>query len=260
MLCFIDETANIEKIGKVKYKTNHNMPQFRLKDRNGVKFSNPTIVYENNKWLLKFGIECDNQATILNDYAVGIDVGIKILAAVSFNGEQFVIENVNKSSRVKKREKQLKRSQRKLARAKKGSSNRNKALEDVQRNYRLLANIRKDYTHKASAKIINLLPKSIGIETLNISGMMKNKHLSIAIAEQNLSEFLRQIEYKAERNGIQIVKADRFYASSKTCSCCGDVKKNLKLSDRVYKCESCGFEIDRDYNAAINLERLALSS
>ena len=91
------------------------------------------------------------------------------------------------------------------------------------------------------------------MEDLNVSGMMKNKHLSKAIAEQGFYEFIRQIKYKCEFNGIEFIQVDRFYPSSKTCSCCGSIKKDLKLKDRDYKCDKCGLEIDRDYNASINL-------
>jgi putative transposase len=207
---------------------------------------------------LKFGIKCENQAPKPLSGYVGVDVGIKDLAIVyCSDGESFKIKNVNKQSRVKRLDKGLKHAQRKLARAKKGSNNRKKALVVVQEKYRRLNNIRKDYTHKASAKIVNLKPQAIGIESLNVSGMMKNRHQARAIQEQNLSALLFQIQYKAERQGATIVKADRWYPSSKTCSRCGHIKRDLKLSDRIYKCPVCGAEIDRDVNAAINLMRLA---
>ena len=106
---------------------------------------------------------------------------------------------------------------------------------------------------------IKLCPCRIVVEDLNVSGMMKNKHLSKAIAEQGFYEFKRQMEYKCNFNGIEFVQVDRFYPSSKTCSCCGNIKKDLKLKDRVYKCDNCGLEIDRDKNASINLSNYGLA-
>ena len=119
--------------------------------------------------------------------------------------------------------------------------------------YAVLANIRNNYNHNITADIVNMNPEKIVIEDLNIKGMMKNKHLSKAIGKQGLYEITRQLEYKCKFNGIELVKADRWYPSSKTCSNCGHVKKDLKLSDRTYICPECGAVIDRDLNAAINL-------
>lgn len=116
-----------------------------------------------------------------------------------------------------------------------------------------LGNIRLNHIHQATNKIIKLRPYRVVMEDLNITGMMKNKHLSEAIQEQCLYEFMRQIKYKCEFNGIQFVQVDKFYPSSKTCSCCGSIKSDLKLKDRVYVCPECGLVIDRDKNASINL-------
>ena len=112
-----------------------------------------------------------------------------------------------------------------------------------------------NYIHKTTHRLTELYPEVITMEDLNVSGMMKNKHLARAIVEQNFYEFRRQMEYKCEAKGIQIQFADRFYPSSKTCSCCGHIKKDLKLKDRTYICSECGLKIDRDFNAALNLER-----
>ena len=119
---------------------------------------------------------------------------------------------------------------------------------------RRLTNIRNDYLHQTTSEIVNRKPKFICIEDLNVSGMMKNKHLAKAVQQQGFYEFRRQLTYKCEDNGIQLIIADRFYPSSKLCSCCGNIKKDLKLSDRIYKCE-CGNVIDRDYQAALNLKK-----
>ena len=121
--------------------------------------------------------------------------------------------------------------------------------------YARLTNIRHNYLHQTTAALIAMLPCMVVMEDLNVTGMMKNKHLSKAIAEQCFYEFIRQMQYKCKWNGIRFVQADRFYPSSKTCSCCGTIKRSLKLSERTYVCPDCGFTIDRDLNAAINLSR-----
>jgi len=181
-----------------------------------------------------------------------------------------IFKNINKTKRVKRLKKRLKQKQRNVSRKYQyraklggnGSYEKTKHIlkeeAKVKRLHRKLANIRHNYTHHVTSEIINLNPKKIALEDLNVSGMMKNKHLSEAIQEQNLHEFRRQIEYKAEWAGIEIVKADRFYPSSKKCSVCGTIKPDLKLKDRVYKCDKCGLSIDRDLNAAKNLEKLAV--
>ena len=119
--------------------------------------------------------------------------------------------------------------------------------------HRKLANIRQNHLHQTTTEIVKTKPSRIVMESLNVSGMMKNKHLSKAIQQQKFYEFKRQIEYKSKLNGIEFIQVDKFYPSSKTCSCCGNIKKDLKLSDRMYKCDVCGLVIDRDYNASINL-------
>lgn len=118
-----------------------------------------------------------------------------------------------------------------------------------------IASVQKDYLHKTTYNLVNKLPKRVVMETLNVQGMMKNRHLARAIQEQCFYEFMRQMKYKCEWSGIEFVQVDRFFPSSKTCSCCGAIKKDLKLKDRVFKCSECGNVIDRDYNAALNLMR-----
>ena len=124
--------------------------------------------------------------------------------------------------------------------------------------HRKLSNIRNNHIHQATNKIIKLKPFRVVMEDLNIKGMMKNKCLSKAIQEQCFYEFIRQMKYKCEWNGIEFIQVDRFYPSSKTCSCCGNIKKDLKLSDRTYICDKCGLIIDRDLNASINLGNYGL--
>jgi putative transposase len=128
-----------------------------------------------------------------------------------------------------------------------------KLEKEIKLIHRKLSNIRNNHIHQATNKITKLYPYRVVMENINIKGMMKNKHLSKAIGQQGFYEFIRQMKYKCEFNGIEFIQADRFYPSSKTCSNCGSIKKDLRLSDRVFQCEECGFAIDRDKNASINL-------
>ena len=187
---------------------------------------------------------------------IGIDLGIKDLAICS---NKQVFENINKSKEVKRLEKKLEREQRSLSRMyenkKKGETtqkNIQKQKRKVQRVYHRLDNIRTDYINKAIAEIVKTKPSYITIEDLNISGMMKNKHLSKAISQQKLYEFRTKLTNKCHQNNIELRIVDRWFSSSKICNCCGNVKKDLKLSDRTYIC-TCGYVADRDYNASLNL-------
>ena len=198
-----------------------------------------------------------------NNEGLGIDLGIKEFAICS-NGNKF--KNINKTSTIKKVEKKLKREQRKLSRKYESLKIRNKKekggnvtrqniqkqIVKVQKLHQRLTNIRTDYINKIVSSIIKQKPSYITIEDLNVKGMMKNKHLSKAIASQKFFEFKTKLMSKCKQNDVELRIVDRFYPSSKTCSQCGEIKKDLKLSDRVYKC-SCGFVIDRDLNASINL-------
>lgn len=192
---------------------------------------------------------------------VGIDLGIKDLAKVS-NNKTF--KNINKSNKVKKLEKKLKREQRRLSRKyefkkKRGeksatySANIAKQVKKVQAIHMKLTNIRKDYTNKVVNEIVKIKPSHITIEDLNVRGMMKNRHLAKAISKQNFYYFRQKLEQKCKLINIELRIVDRFYPSSKTCSCCGNINKDLKLSDRTYICLKCGLVIDRDLNASINL-------
>lgn len=194
---------------------------------------------------------------------IGIDLGIEKLATASNN---IVFANINKSSKIRKLEKKLKREQRRLSRKyenkkKRGektatySANIAKQVRKIQVLHMRLANIRRDYVNKVVNEIVKTKPSYITIEDLNISGMMKNRHLAKAIAEQNLYYFKQKLQQKCKQYGIELRIADRFYASSKICSCCGNIKQDLKLSDRIYACPYCGLKIDRDLNASINLAK-----
>ena len=195
----------------------------------------------------------------LNNFGVGIDLGVKDFAICS-DGKIF--KNINKTSRITKIEKKLKREQRNLSRKyenlkniKKGEvtqKNIQKQKLKVQRLHHKLDCIRTDYINQVIAKLVKTKPTYITIEDLNVSGMMKNRHLSKAIASQKFFEFRTKLKAKCDDNGIELRIADRFYPSSKMCHKCGCIKFDLKLSDREYICE-CGYRADRDYNASLNL-------
>ena len=199
----------------------------------------------------------------LDNFGIGIDLGIKDFAICS-NGKTY--KNINKSSQIRKLEKKLKREQRSLSRKYENYKKLNKILKGgatrqniqkqklkVQKIYQRLDNIRTDYINKVISELVRTKPMWITIEDLNVSGMMKNKHISKAIAQQKFFEFRTKIIAKCEEHGIELRIVDRFYPSSKTCHNCGCIKSDLKLSDRTYHCDKCGYTEDRDYNASLNL-------
>lgn len=247
--------VKIEKVGWVK--TNEQLPI-------GVKYSNPRISYDNKYWYISVGIEQEEIQEELTDVSLGIDLGLKEFAICS---DGTVFKNINKSYVVRKIEKRLKRLQKQVSRKYElnrigkeyiKTNNIIKLEKQIQQVHRRLANIRNNYLHQTTASIVKTKPYRVVIEDLNVKGMMKNKHLSDSVRKQGFYEFKRQLEYKCKFRGIELILADRFYPSSKTCSQCGEVKKDLKLKDRVYKC-SCGLIIDRDLNASINLSRYKLA-
>lgn len=251
---FKNNTVNMEKIGKVKYLSNHKIPKLD-------KYMNPRCSFDGKYWYLTFGFEQDENKVELNkELSVGIDLGVKDLAIINCLDKP--IKNINKTKEVRRLKKKLKRLQRQVSRKyemnKEGkkfvkTNNILKLEQQIKLIHRKLTNIRDNHIHQATSMIVKLKPYRVVMEDLNISGMMKNKHLAKAIQEQNLYEFIRQMKYKCEFNGIEFIQVDRFYPSSKICSCCGFKKDNLKLSDRIYECDNCGEVIDRDKNASINL-------
>lgn len=259
-----------EKIGVVK--TRESLPKIPK----GQKYVNPRITYDGKFWFLSVGYKVEAKQVKLTDDKVGIDVGLKDLAVVSNSNNSYTkkYRNINKGYRVKLLEKRLKRSQRRLSRKilnniknysenrvptyirpLRGCKNIQKQKHIIRGLYRKLSNIRNNYIHQVTTEIVKNKPSRIVLEDLNIKGLIKNRHLSKSISNSKLYEFRRQIEYKAELYGIEVVIADRWYPSSKTCHKCGHVKRDLKLSDRVYRCDCCGNAIDRDVNASINLAR-----
>lgn len=251
-----ENSVLIEKIGWITIKKS----SISLNCR----YTNPRISFDGKYWFIAVGIEKENRIVELTNESIGIDVGIKDLAIFS-NG--MIFKNINKTRVVKQLEKRLRRLQRRVSRKylknKEGSkfvktSNIIKIEKQIKLLHRKLANIRSNHSHQATNKIVKAKPSRVVMETLNIKGMIKNKHLSKAIATQCLYEFKRQMQYKCKFNGIEFVEADKWYPSSKTCSECGHVKPKLSLSERIYICEECGCVIDRDYNASINLSRYKL--
>ena len=232
----INNKINLSKLGYVKFRGK------TLSD----KIMSATISLDGDKWYLSIMYECDQYKQDFPIGEVGIDLGIKSFAVTS-DGE--VVDNPHF---LKNQLRKLKKLQRKQARTKKGSNRRQKANLRIRKCHRKIANKRNDFLHKFTTDIV----KNNGlicIEDLNINGMMKNHNLSLAISELGLYEFKRQLKYKSAWNGCQLVEIPRFYPSSKTCSCCGKVKTKLALHERLYSCEHCGHEMDRDLNAAINI-------
>lgn len=223
------------------------------------KYMNPRFTYDGLYWYVSVGIEVDDNVVLPSNDGIGIDLGIKDLAICS---DKNTYKNINKAQKIKKLEKRKRRLQRSISRRyeknKKGASycktnNIIKREKELLKVTKRLTNIRHNYLHQTTSEIVKRKPSFICMEDLNISGMMKNKRLSKAVQQQGFYEFRRQIEYKSEWNNISVIIADRFFPSSKLCSCCGNIKKDLKLSDRIYKCE-CGNIIDRDYQASLNLK------
>ena len=222
---------------------------------------NPRFTFDGLHWFVSVSVELDDNTNAPpKSEGVGIDLGLKNLAICS-DGNTYT--NINKTNKAKKIEKRKRRLQRSISRRynmnKKGvryekTSNIIKREKELLKLSRRLTNIRRNHLHQITSEIIKRKPSFICIEDLNVSGMMKNKHLSKAIQQQGFYEFRRQIQYKSAWNNIPVIIADRFFPSSKLCSCCGMIKKDLKLSDRIYKCD-CGNVIDRDFQASLNLKK-----
>ena len=222
-----------------------------------------TITKIADRYFLSLVIEVEDtiKETNTSTKGLGIDLGIKDTAICS-NGRVF--KNINKTKKIKKLKKKLKREQRKMSRSVEYSKSKkiklkelknfNKKKLKVQKIFYRLNCIRDDYNNKMVDEITRTKLKYITIENLKVSNMMKNRHLSKAIQEQNFFEIRTKLINKCKERNIELRIVDTFYPSSKTCSCCGSIKKDLKLNDRIYKCSNCGLEIDRDYNASINLE------
>ena len=240
------------------YKKRINLPKIgwvRMREelRYSGEITKVVISKHNNKWFASITVRrldssnYQHQPALFDDREpIGIDVGINTLATCS-NGDTF--ENPRP---LKRYERKLARENRKLARKQKGGQNWHKQKRRVTAVHARIANIREDAHHQATIRIVRKA-SAIGIETLNISGLLKNRKIAKALSDSALGGFLSKLKYKVDRRGIPITQADRFFASSKTCSNCGHKKTDLVLSDRTYHCSECGYEIDRDLNAAYNL-------
>ena len=263
---FTGTHVKVEKFSISTKKNKQKLNWIKLYEKGKIptncKYLNPRFTYDGLYWYVSVSIEVDDDTenTLPSNEGIGIDLGLKDLAICS---DKNIYKNINKTQRVKKLEKRKRRLQRSVSRRynknKKGdnyckTSNIIKREKELLKTTKRLTNIRHDYIHQTTSEIIKRKPSFICIEDLNVSGMMKNRHLSKAVQEQGFYEFRRQIEYKAKWNNIPVIIADRFFPSSKMCSCCGNIKKDLKLSDRIYKCE-CGNIINRDFQASLNLQK-----
>ena len=244
---------NIPTLGWVRLKEKGYIPT----TKGGWKIKSGTVSVKAGRYYVSVLVEIPAGKIANNsNHGIGIDLGLKNFAICS-DGKTF--RNINKSAGLKKLKKQLRREQRCLSRKyknlKKGEStqkNIQKQKLKVQRLHHRIDNIRTDYINKTIAEIVKTKPSYITIEDLNVSGMMKNRHLSKAVASQKFYEFRTKLKVKCDDNSIELRVVNRFYPSSKMCHCCGCIKKDLRLSDRIYRC-TCGYVEDRDFNAALNL-------
>ena len=245
---------NIPSLGWVRIKEKGYIPT----TKDGYVIKSGTVSMKADRYYVSVLVEILNNKIANNSNAgIGIDLGLKDFAIVS-NGKTY--KNINKSAKLKKLEKQLIRGQRSLSRkyenSKKGESTQRANIQKqkikVQKLHQKIDNIRTDYINKTIAEIVKTKPSFITIEDLNVKGMMKNRHLSKAVASQKFYEFRIKLQAKCNENGIELRVVDRWYPSSKTCHCCKNIKKDLRLSDRIFKCD-CGYIEDRDFNAALNL-------
>ena len=252
--CCERHRIKIPSLGWVRIKEKGYIPT--TKDGYVIKSGHVSI--KADRYYVSVLVEIPNNKIANNsNEGIGIDLGLKDLAIIS-NGKTY--KNINKSAKLKKLEKQLIRGQRSLSRkyenSKKGESTQRANIQKqkikVQKLYQKIDNIRTDYINKTIAEIVKTKPSFITIEDLNVKGMMKNRHLSKAVASQKFYEFRIKLQAKCNENGIELRVVDRWYPSSKTCHCCKNIKKDLRLSDRIFKCD-CGYIEDRDFNAALNL-------
>ena len=241
-----NERIKLPVIGWIRLKEKGYLPI------NGIKILKVTVSKRASRWFVSVNVEQNiPDPEPHNGRPIGIDVGIKTLAVLS-NGKTF--ENPKITDKYARK---IARLNKELSRRKKGSKNREETKVKLQKAYAKIANVRAHATHNISTYAVKKTnTRTVVVESLNVTGMVKNHHLAKAVSDASFGEIIRQIKYKADWNGVEIVEAGAFYPSSKTCSRCGSVKADLTLSDRTYKCNNCDFEIDRDFNAAINLAAL----
>jgi putative transposase len=213
------------------------------------KIMSYTVSKDVDRWYVSVSVDTAAQEFLKTGKTVGIDLGIKTLAVMS---DGSIIEN---SRLLKQNLKKLRRQQRAFARKQKESKNREKARVKLAKTHRKIRLKRKDIIQQATTKLVRNYDVLV-IEDLSVSNMVKNRKLALAISEIGWGIFRKILKYKCEMYGKKLIVAGKFYPSSKTCSNCGCIKEELKLSKRTYNCEDCGFSIDRDLNAALNLEKL----
>ena len=251
-----------EKLGRVK--TAEPFPILPSSQR---YYSKPTITYDKKYWYISVSIEAEVRDLESQTDPIGIDLGIKDLAVVATDKEHVrTFGSINKTARVKKLERKLRRYQRKFNRQRSmrptdidlsDLKNYQKTKKQIQLIYRTLTNIRNNYLHQVTTWVVKTKPSAIVLENLAVRNMMRNRYLAKAIQDQKFYMFRTMIMYKAEVRSIPVILADRFLPSSKTCHNCGCVKRNLSLSERIFVCEDCDYRMDRDINAAMNLAHLA---
>lgn len=261
----------VEKISDSNKKNKQKINWIKVSEKRRIpllanEYKNSRITFDGIHWYASVGIEvADKPIEPLND-GVGIDVGLKELAVCS-DGHTY--GNINRTDRVKRLEKAKRRKQRQISRKYEKNKDGNKyvktnniakaELKLLKINHKL-TDIRRNYIHQVANEIISRKPRFIVLEDLNVKDVMKNRHLSKAIQQQSLAEFAKILKYKAKQNNIEVICVDRFFPSSKTCSCCGAIKHDLKLKDRIFKCNNCGLVIDRDFNASLNLYLYGIST
>lgn len=249
---FSENQVKLPKIGLVKLSRKNYIP---IVD----KYSNPRLTFDGLHWYISVGIEEKEDLETELAGVIGVDLGIKNTAVLS---DGTIYKNINKTQLIKRIEKRLKKLQRQVSRKyemnKEGNNfiktrNIKKLEKKILKLHKRLANIRKNYNHTITHQIVEKNPKTVVIEDLDVKEMMKNKYLANAIGKQGFHEIRRQLEYKCKFKGIELLVADKYYPSSKTCSNCRNIKKDLKLKDKIYICPVCGMEMDRYLNASINL-------
>lgn len=245
--------VQIQKIGKIKYKTDLCLPQGK-----DVKFTNNVrLLFENNKYFLAFQLEEPSTPAELSEYSMGIDLGVKELATVAFGDKKIVYHNINKSEKIRSINRRINfyfhEAARKRRNNKKYSNNLKTVESKIRKLYKRRTDIITNYLHQITHELIEMKPKKVVMETLDVKQMIQEQLNAKPIVDECFSKFIDFMKYKCEKYNITFIQADQFYPSSKTCSYCGNIKHDLKLSERLYICEACGLKIDRDYNAALNL-------
>lgn len=258
--------VKLEKLSTSKKRNKQKLNWIRLCEQERVpygenaRYINPRVSFDGVNWWLGISIKYPDNTELPVNEGIGIDLGIEKLAAISDGN---IYKNINKAKEIAKLEKRKKKLQRKVSnKYEKGREGncykKTKNIIKLEKQLTILnkrlTNNRHNYSHQVTTEIIKRKPSFIVVEDLNITGMMKNKHLSKKVQDQRFYEFYRQLQYKSDWNNIKFIEADRFFPSSKICSKCGSYKKELKLSDREYICDSCSSVLDRDYNASLNLK------